>query len=402
MHKVGDYVENIFPSYNIRLISVSDNYDSLTSSDDESIVLRYFINEFYLKDFKKKCRNARRHYAMTKHLNYYPKYGYNYDEDKNEVIDEVSANVVRLIFDLVGNKGFTPQKVAELLNEIEVPTRSLYAVQVLGLKPLNANPAKEWNAEKVWEIATDYEYCGHSVNWTRHKKEERILLKDTHLALIDEDLYWRAQSNIKKRSRIGVRLNHIAKMLIDKESNKNLYFHRGKEDRLSYYFKRKKGKELYNIQSTAIEETLYLDALELIRRCRHDKDKLYSFYKKRLFNNAEFNKDKLKQQLRELNSDYERVLEDYFFGKMSENVFETEAKKYTSKISKVEQLLEGADEQMAKIDDFNLKFKNLIDKLKEVPMDKYEIIHSVISKVYISPLKLKDEFDITIVYKLEE
>ena len=82
MHKVGDYVENIFPSYNIRLISVSDNYDSLTSSEDDSVVLRYFINEFYLKDFKKKCRNARRHYAMTKHLNYYPKYGYNYDEDK--------------------------------------------------------------------------------------------------------------------------------------------------------------------------------------------------------------------------------------------------------------------------------------------------------------------------------
>ena len=56
MHKVGDFVENIFPAYNIRLISVSDNYDSFTSVDDESVVLRYFVNEFYLKDFKKKCR----------------------------------------------------------------------------------------------------------------------------------------------------------------------------------------------------------------------------------------------------------------------------------------------------------------------------------------------------------
>ena len=402
MHKVGDYVENIFPSYNVRLISVSDNYDSLTSSEDESVVLRYFINEFYLKDFKKKCRNARRHYAMTKHLNYYPKYGYNYDEDRNEIIDEVSANIVRLIFDLVGNKGLTLQKVADILNDREIPTRSYYATEVLGLKALNANPAKEWNAEKVWEIATDYEYCGHSLNWTRHKKEERILLKNTHLALIDEDLYWKAQSNIKKRSRIGVRLNHIAKMLVDKETNKNLYFHRGKEDKASYYFKRINGKEQYKIQSLAIEETLYLDALEMIQKCRHDKDKLYSFYKRRLFNNAEFNKDKLKQQLKELNRNYEKVLEDYFAGKMTEAIFEIEAKKYSSKIQKVEELLEGADEQMAKIDVFNLKFKKFVDKLKEVPMDKYEIIQSVISKVYVKPLDVENEFDIIIVYKLEE
>ena len=402
MHKVGDYVENIFPSYNVRLISVSDNYDSLTSSEDESVVLRYFINEFYLKDFKKKCRNARRHYAMTKHLNYYPKYGYNYDEDRNEIIDEVSANIVRLIFDLVGNKGLTLQKVADILNDREIPTRSYYATEVLGLKALNANPAKEWNAEKVWEIATDYEYCGHSLNWTRHKKEERILLKNTHLALIDEDLYWKAQTNIKKRSRIGVRLNHIAKMLVDKETNKNLYFHRGKEDKASYYFKRINGKEQYKIQSLAIEETLYLDALEMIQKCRHDKDKLYNFYKRRLFNNAEFNKDKLKQQLKELNRNYEKVLEDYFAGKMTEVIFEIEAKKYSSKIQKVEELIEGADEQMAKIDVFNLKFKKFVDKLKEVPMDKYEIIQSVISKVYVKPLDVENEFDIIIVYKLEE
>ena len=84
-------------------------------------------------------------------VNYYPKYGYNYDEDRNEIIDEVSANIVRLIFDLVGNKGLTLQKVADILNDREIPTRSYYATEVLGLKALNANPAKEWNAEKVWD-----------------------------------------------------------------------------------------------------------------------------------------------------------------------------------------------------------------------------------------------------------
>ena len=402
MHKVGDYVENIFPSYNVRLISVSDNYDSLTNSEDESVVLRYFINEFYLKDFKKKCRNARRHYAMTKHLNYYPKYGYNYDEERNEIIDEVSASVVRLIFDLVGNKGLTLQKVADILNDREIPTRSYYATKVLGLKALNANPAKEWNAEKVWEIATDYEYCGHSLNWTRHKKEERILLKNTHLALIDEDLFAKTQEKIKKRSRIGVKLNHIGRMLIDRETNKHLYFSRGKNAKLSSYFKRTNGLQQYRIQAQAIEDVLYLDAIEMIKKCRYNTDRLYEFYKKSIFNNEEFNKDKLKTQLKELNCAYEKLLETFFTGKIAQEEFEVQAKKYCSKITKVETLIEKSDEKIVKIDVFNLKFKKFLNKLKEIPMDKYKLIQMVISKVYINSPPVDNEFDITIVYKLEE
>lgn len=402
MHKVGDYVENIFPSYNIRLISVSDKYDSLTSINDDSVVLRYFINEFYLKDFKKKCRKARKHYALTKHLNYYPKYGYNFDEDKNEIIDEASANIVRMLFDLVGNKGLTLQKVADILNERNIPTRSYYATEILGLKPLNKSPAKEWNAEKVWEIVTDYEYCGHSLNWTRHKAEERILLKNTHLALIDEELFARTQEKIKKRSRIGVKLNHIGRMLIDKETNQHLYFSRNKDAKLSSYFKRINGLQQYRIQAQAIEHALYLDAIDMVQNCRHNTDRLYEFYKKRIFNNEEFNKEKLKAQLKELNGLYEKLLEVYFAGEMPQEEFEAQAKKYCSKITRVETLIEKTEEQNAKIDVFNLKFKKFLNKLKEVPMDKYKLIQMVISKVYINSPPVDNEFDITIVYKFEE
>ena len=49
---VGNYIEHIFPDNNIRLISVDDNYDSLTYDDDESIVLRSFLNDYYLKECK--------------------------------------------------------------------------------------------------------------------------------------------------------------------------------------------------------------------------------------------------------------------------------------------------------------------------------------------------------------
>ena len=82
--------------------------------------------------------------------------------------------------------------------------------------------------------------------------------------------------------------------------------------------------------------------------------------------------------------------------------FEVQAKKYCSKITRVETLIEKSEEKITKIDVFNLKFKKFLNKLKEVPMDKYKLIQMVISKVYINSPPVDNEFDITIVYKLEE
>ena len=65
-------------------------------------------------------------------------------------------------------------------------------------------------------------------------------------------------------------------------------------------------------------------------------------------------------------------------------------------------MLEHADEQQAKIDLLDLKFKKFIDSLREIPMDKYKLIQMVISKVYISPPEVDGEVNITIKYKIEE
>ena len=148
-----------------------------------------------------------------------------------------------------------------------------------------------------------------------------------------------------------------------------------------------------------MEESLNEKAFQ---NCRHDADKLYEFYKNRIFNNEEFKKEKLKVQLKELNLLYEKLLESYFAGEIPQDEFEIAAKKYCSKITKVENLIEQSEEQTAKIDIFNLKFKKFLEKLKEIPMDKYKLIQMVISKVYINSPPVDNEFDITIVYKIEE
>ena len=53
MHQVGHLLEDVFPNNSIQVISVNDDYNSKTYHG-ESIVIKNFLNDYYLKDFKRK------------------------------------------------------------------------------------------------------------------------------------------------------------------------------------------------------------------------------------------------------------------------------------------------------------------------------------------------------------
>ncbi len=400
MHKVGELIEIIFPRYNIRVISVEDHYDSLHFDSDEPIVLRNFLNEYYLKEFKRKMRVVRAHQANTRHLNYYPKFGYNFDGERKEIIDEYSAEIVKKIFHFIGNLGYSTLKVADILNEEKIPTRSYYATEVLGLKPLNKQPSKLWNAEKVWEIVKDYEYCGHSLNWTRHKKEERILLKNTHLAIIDEDLYWRAQDVINKRSK-SKRLNHLGKIIFDRKVNKNLFYYRSRyPGGKDFYFLRFNGLQVYKIEADALEGIIYKDVIKFIRSCNINSDKMYNLIKKRLFGASSVSLEFLKKKREELNEKYMRLLDNSFTGIISKELFEKESDKMLVTMKEVENSIENYSNIESDVEIFKIKFAKFLNTLSKLPIDKKELIRMVVGRVYIDNIDGKN-LNITIRYKFE-
>jgi len=399
LYKVGQFVEETLPQNNIRLISVNDKYDSSKYNNEESIVLRTFLNDYYLKEFRKKMKFTRLRCAKTQHLNYYPKYGYNFDEERKEVIDDYSAGIVRQIFDLIGNKGYSTVKVADILNEQGVLTRSRYATEVLGLKALNKVASQKWNAEKVWEIAKDYEYCGHSINWARHIKEERILLKNTHLAIIDEELYEKTQRVIHSKSTWKDRVDHLGKLLVDRNMNKHLMYNRNHNN--GYYFLRINNRQQYKIKAIDIENVLYRDVLNVIECCKFDKDKFYYIMKNKIFNGKDFSKEKINSNLKSLNNEYSVLLEKYFHQLITEDMFESKSKLLLMKIKELEIQLESQADAQARISLFELKFKKFIENLKNKPSGKFDLIRFVISKVYINSVSSED-VDMTIIYKFEE
>ena len=403
IYQVGDLIDIVFPTNNIRLISVNDRYDSSTYNEDGSIVLRNFLNDFYLKDFKKKCRNSMKHRARTKHLASVPKFGYRFDDEGNELIDDYSSHVVRKIFNYVGNLGYSLAETARRLNDEGIMTRSQYESSVIGLTSFKNREAKEWDRHSVNDVARDYEYCGHSINLVRHKKEDRILLKNTHKAIIDEDLFLRTQDVIKSYRKVGRNgiYNHIGPLLRDKTTGNGFVYcppRPSRHAKACYTSRGIKG----SINAEVLHKVLFRDCLEMIDKCKNKHENIFARYKNGILNGSDTKKLKLKQTLENHNIAYSKLLESYFSNNITKNLFEKKSLDLQRKIKDLEEQLNNCDEAIERLRLFEIRFSRFINELKDEPQHELDIIRQVIAKVYINKIVNPNVFDITIVYKFED
>ncbi len=60
--EAGNYVERVFPFFEVRFISVTDGYDSIREGADLSVCMANIFNEFYSRDLAKKIRASYRTY----------------------------------------------------------------------------------------------------------------------------------------------------------------------------------------------------------------------------------------------------------------------------------------------------------------------------------------------------
>lgn len=380
LHRVGELIENIFPQKGIRVISVNDKYDSRTYNDDISIVFKSFLNDYYLREFRKKCKKVRQHYAQTKHLNYYPKYGYCFDEDGREFVEDYSSCIVQRIFLAIANEGLSCGAVAKQLNDEGILTRSAYATQVLGLKSLHKQPASKWNAEKVWSIATDYEYCGHSINWLRHNDEEKILLRNTHEKIITEELFFAVQEKIKSHSKVIESLDHLGKYIIDIQTGKNLLFSKKQQ----IYFLRQNNKKTYSIDRFAIERVIFLELLYLFRFCLD----AYSL------NAKEKNEINKQTQREKMDYEYSIIVEQYFQGKIDKAHFERKSKTILLKINELER---STDDDI--FEEKILICKKIVHKWQNDLCVNYRLIKTAIENVQIINYDTKEGVLLLIKYR---
>ena len=129
----GLYIEEIFPSYDVRYIAINDNVDTLYETSNELMPFKNLFNEWHVRDSSRKVRAVFTAKAQRGvRLGTRAPYGYCKNEIKDGplVVDEEAAQVVRRIFAMCAS-GLGPSQIARELKEEKcsrrpcTPTRNM-------------------------------------------------------------------------------------------------------------------------------------------------------------------------------------------------------------------------------------------------------------------------------------
>lgn len=212
--ETGDYLEKILPFFNVRFISVNDDYDSLNSNDQEDgyvVPLKNLIHDVYARDISKKIKSGlavkRRKGEFT---GGFAAYGYLKVDSGKLVVDEETAPVVRSIFkwasDGMGSKG-----IAQRLNELGVPSPSQYLYMKGILKNERYANMQYWYKSTVGRILANPVYLGHMVQGKKESdlwgngrcveipQEQWVEIKNTQDPLVDEETFLDVQRIKRER-----------------------------------------------------------------------------------------------------------------------------------------------------------------------------------------------------------
>nr|WP_312577731.1 recombinase family protein [Sedimentibacter sp.] len=209
--ETGYFIEQVFPLFQTRFISVSDNFDSNDYKEDTggmAVAFKYVMHEYYSLDLSRKTKSSK--YIKMKRGEYQSKvcsYGYQKGANGCLEIDEEAATVVRRIFALALETKNAHEIVKALYAE-KIPTPGEYrAAKGKGFHDIS-RCGGIWQRSSVLRILTDERFIGTYIMGKRVLKEvggKRSRLKDEsewfkipnhHPAIIEKAVYEQVQAKL--------------------------------------------------------------------------------------------------------------------------------------------------------------------------------------------------------------
>lgn len=409
--EVGRYLDEIFPNKNVRLISINDNYDSISDNDD-TIAIRNFLNGLYLKDCEKKARLQVKRRCETKDMTLLGQYGYKIEND-NIVIDEEVAPIVRRIFNEYAS-GKSILQIARDLNNDKIINPSYYRYQRLGKSSSVESLVKskgfdkyQWSKSTVKKIIGDEEYTGITVNRIysreRSKKCKRVhpyILYNTREALISKELFDKCKELREQKTPntkastyprlinkptcgcCGIRMQFVTHYGVNKT-----------EDNATYFCKECKNK----VRAKLLHEALYMDAVYVIKNIKSSKFKIA--FRKGQFDTNEISFESLMEEKKKIEASYEELFEQMISGIITDMEYNSKLELLSVKINKIAQQLKKYDTNLHndRLYDYNYElFIKRIESLTNVTSE-IEILNTLIKEVIV---KKNQELELTIKYQI--
>lgn len=406
----GNYLENIFPSYNIRFIAPIDNYDSAYYDDEQSFALLLWLNDMYRKDIGNKIRFANESRSKKKYMSSGGIYGLLEDENKNFIINEEEANVIRLIFKLWID-GYNANKISKYLKENKIINRAynhyLKTGQTRFLAGIDPNEFDKylWQPSAIRKIIQNKEYNGYAVNrefiiknGIKIKNDEIIEIPNALPKIIDDETFIKAQEKFKYHYNPCIRTSKIDRFNNIKcscggkltfNSNRNVYICNK--------------CKVYSINGDKLNKIIENDVRKLIKDITKKTDKVKEAMG--IINEKTVAGDinyyyKCKNQI---DSKIELLFEDYILGNMTEEDYNNQLNILKDESDDIEQKIN--DYKLIKIRNkpLSTNFRLFKEKIKKIKInyskEDLSIFKSIIDEITVEKLgRLK--FNVNIKYKI--
>ena len=202
--QVGQYIDYIFPTYNIRFIALNDNVDTLNGNSTamDMMPIMNVFNEWHAANTSKKIRAViEANCKAGKYRTTYAPYGYIKGDNPNRlpVIDPPAASVVKRMFEMRA-QGVSPKHIAETFNSEGIKVPSDYLAERLG-RPNHWVTNHLWSGTRIKTMLHNPTYLGHlaqmrttTVSYKNHKTVKKdqsdwVIIENTHEPIVSQELW---------------------------------------------------------------------------------------------------------------------------------------------------------------------------------------------------------------------
>ena len=419
----GLYIEERFPMFGVRYIAINDTVDTDSSESNDLMPFKNLFNEWSIRDTSRKIRAVLKAKAERgERLGTRAPYGYIKDpETKKLAVDDEAAAIVRRIFAMCAS-GNGPSQIARILKKEQVLTPTMYAYTRYGMNHTCLDTAHpyNWSDSAIANLLENEIYLGNTVNMkystksykdkrrVEHSREECLVFKDTHPALITQEV-WDIVQRVRKNRRRPTKMeeqNKYSGLVFCADCGSNMVLHRARTMSASYnhftcrtYKKDGESCTGHYIRECVLDEVVLEDLRRVTAMARERPEEFAAYIGSR--QSAEIQREirrqekelaAMRKQKAELDAIFKKLYEDSVLSRITTEQFQMLSSSYTEEQNQIaagipqkEADIQRLRETVSGTDGFLDKAKRYMDITELTP----ELLRLFIEKIVVHEKEVK-------------